>query len=80
MVAYLSEPFKCQSHKKVKHTQTIRRKIAEDLFEWISPFCVVAAYRVKKILTLIPPRNTRKTFGFFMYLGGTKLEQWPEMG
>ena len=26
-------PFKCQSHKMVKYTQTIRRQIADELFE-----------------------------------------------
>ena len=29
------EPFKRQSHKTVKHTQTIRRQIADELFECV---------------------------------------------
>ena len=29
----------CQPHKAVKHTQTIRRQIADKLFERVSPFC-----------------------------------------
>ena len=28
-------PFKCQSDKMVKHTQTIRRQIADELFECV---------------------------------------------
>ena len=31
--------FKCQSHKMVKHTQTIRRQFADELFECVWPFC-----------------------------------------
>ena len=34
-----SQPFKRQFHKMVKHTQTIRRQIADELFEWVWPFC-----------------------------------------
>ena len=30
---------KRQSHKMAKHTQTIRRQIADELFEWVWPFC-----------------------------------------
>ena len=28
-------PFKRQCHKMVKHTQTIRRQIADELFEYV---------------------------------------------
>ena len=31
----------------VKHTQTIRRQIAEELFEYIWPFCEIGVKRVK---------------------------------
>ena len=30
-----SNPFKCQYHKIVKHTQTIRRQIANELFKCV---------------------------------------------
>ena len=39
--------FKCQPHKMVKHTQTIRQQIADELFECVWPFCGVCAERVK---------------------------------
>ena len=29
----------------VKHTQTIRRQIADELFECVLPFCVIGAWR-----------------------------------
>ena len=32
------QPFKRQSHKMIKHTQTIRRQIADELFECVWPF------------------------------------------
>ena len=32
----------------VKHTQTIRRQIAEELFECVWSFCEIGAKRVKK--------------------------------
>ena len=32
-------PFKHQFHKMVKHTQTISRQIADELFECVWPFC-----------------------------------------
>ena len=35
------EPFKRQSHKMIKHTQTIRRQFADDLFECVWPFCEI---------------------------------------
>ena len=35
--------FKRQYHKMVKHTETIRRQIADELFECVWPFCRVAA-------------------------------------
>ena len=31
----------------VKHTQTIRRPIADELFECVWPFCEISAWRVK---------------------------------
>ena len=40
-------PFKPQSHKMVKHTQTIRRQIANELFECVWPFRGIGAWRVK---------------------------------
>ena len=42
-----TSPFKCQPHKMVKHTQTvkhtqaIRRQIVDELFECVWPFCGV---------------------------------------
>ena len=33
----------------VKHTQTIRRQIADELFECVWPFCEIGAWRVKVI-------------------------------
>ena len=33
------KPFKRQIPKMVKHTQTIRRQIADELFECVWPFC-----------------------------------------
>ena len=38
-----SYPFKRQSHKMVKHTQTIRRQIADELFECVWQFCEIGA-------------------------------------
>ena len=32
-----------------KHTQTIRRQIADELFEFVWPFCGIGALRVIKI-------------------------------
>ena len=32
---FVNLPFKRQSHKVTKHTQTIRRKIADELFECV---------------------------------------------
>ena len=41
----------------VKHTQTIRRQFADELFECVWPFCGIGAERVKEELTwaLIDP-------------------------
>ena len=36
-------PFKHQTHKMVKYSETIRRQIAEELFECVWPFCGVGA-------------------------------------
>ena len=35
--------FERQSHKMVKYTQTIRRQIADKLFECVWPFCEIGA-------------------------------------
>ena len=35
--------FKFQPHKMVKHTQTVRRKFADELFEYVLPICGVGA-------------------------------------
>ena len=40
-VSKLAWPFKRQSHKMVKHTQTIRRQIANELFECVWLFCEI---------------------------------------
>ena len=37
------QPFKRQPHKMVKHTQTIRRQFADELFECVWPFFGVGA-------------------------------------
>ena len=37
------ERFKHQSHKMVKHTQTIRRQFADELFVCVWPFCEIGA-------------------------------------
>ena len=42
------QPFKRQSHKMVKHTQTICQQIAKELFEYVWPFCDIGAKRVKE--------------------------------
>ena len=38
MIQWVNYPFKRQIHKMVKHTQTNRRQIADDLFECVWPF------------------------------------------
>ena len=38
----------------VKHIQTIRRQIADELFECIWPFCDIGAYRVDDSKILQP--------------------------
>ena len=38
-------PLKHQPHKMVKHTQTIRRKFTDELFDCVWPFCGVNAYK-----------------------------------
>ena len=35
----LTEPFERHPHETVKHTQTICRQIANELFECVSSFC-----------------------------------------
>ena len=39
----LYNPFKCQSHKMVTHTQTICQQIADELFECVWPFGEIGA-------------------------------------
>ena len=63
-----------------KHTQTIRRQIADELFECVRPFCEFGAYRVK-ILTFLKQIfhcythwKRQTTRGFLMLLGGVKME------
>ena len=34
----------------VKHTQTIRQKIADELFECVWPFCEIGAERIKLLI------------------------------
>ena len=36
----------------VKHTQTIRRQIVDELFECVWPFCRIGASRVKQDVSL----------------------------
>ena len=63
----LTEPFKCQSQKTVKHTETICREIADELFEWVWPFCGIGAKRVnfliwiKVFIIQLPRYNYGKT-------------------
>ena len=33
----------------VKHTPIIRRQIADELFEYVWPFCQIGTYRIKKL-------------------------------
>ena len=33
----------------IKHTQTIRRQIADELFEFVWPFCEIVAKSVKML-------------------------------
>ena len=50
----LPYPFKRQSHKMVRHTQTIRRQIADELFECV--LTILGNWRLKgyiEFLTLI---------------------------
>ena len=44
----------------VKHTQTIRRQIGEELFECVWPFCEIGAKRVKFLFShfFVVPENT----------------------
>ena len=39
----LAQHIKRQSHKKAKHTQTIRRQIPDELFECVWLFCEIGA-------------------------------------
>ena len=49
----LHEPFKRQFHKMAKHTQTIRRQFADELFECVWLFCGIGALRVTIKVNLI---------------------------
>ena len=53
----------------VKHTQTIRRKIADELFEYVWPICGVDAERVKMEL-FVEIANFHKIlhFGYWICL------------
>ena len=53
----ISLPFKRQSHKMVKHTQTVRRQIADELFECIWPFYGIGAYELKKHIWIKLPQR-----------------------
>ena len=48
--------FKRQSHKMVKHTQTIRRQIVDELFECAWPFCEIGAKRLMVDNTVRGPK------------------------
>ena len=50
------QPFNCQPHKMVKHTQTIRRPIADELLE-----CDHFVGLALKELKTIPNGNTNRT-------------------
>ena len=39
----LINSFKCQSQKMAKHVKTIRWEIADELFEFVWPFCEIGA-------------------------------------
>ena len=51
-------PFKRQFHKMVKHTQTIRPQIANELFECVWPFVGLALKGLRRTLYCV-------TFAFF---------------
>ena len=42
-ISLLTLTFQRQSHKMVKHTQTIRRQFADELFECVWLFCEIGA-------------------------------------
>ena len=42
-LAIVKQPFRRQFNKMVKHTQTIRQQIANELFERVWPFCEIDA-------------------------------------
>ena len=47
------EQFKRKSHKIVEHAQTIRREIADELFECVWPLCEIGAKRVNMHVTFV---------------------------
>ena len=42
------DPLERWPHQMIKHTQTVRRQIANKLFEYVWPFCGVGVYGVNK--------------------------------
>ena len=51
--------FTAQSHKMVKHTQTIRRQIADELFECVWLFCEIGAWKVKSVTRNMNQKGSR---------------------
>ena len=60
----LYKVFKRQSHQMAKHTQTIRRQIADGLLECFWPFCEIGAKRVKVFNLVFPDRLN----GYFLLI------------
>ena len=46
----------------VKHTQIIRRQIADELFECVCPFCEIGAWRVNMLLPYLDNLSKEATF------------------
>ena len=44
----------------IKHTQTIRRQFADELFERVSPFRDIGAWRVKLMLVVFEAATVEK--------------------
>ena len=53
----------------VKHTQTIRRQIADELFECVWPFCGVALKGLSELIEFYSPWNHQRT----IWWAGTAL-------
>ena len=65
--------FKRQSHKMVKHPQTIRRVLAEELLKCAWPFCrVIIVKWIKKFLYklffILPELNLLNSFHFLLFI------------